>query len=87
MVHKFATKYFGLPTNQTSVIEDAVSFVDRAQTQNPQRYAYHYIIHDVFTGGAEPVELFTEEFLQGLSHMLAPEGVIAIVSKTILRLL
>ena len=41
---------------------------------------YDYIIHDVFTGGAEPVELFTEEFLAGLSQLLHPEGVIAIVS-------
>ena len=39
---------------------------------------YDYIIHDVFTGGAEPLELFTAEFLTGLSNLLSPEGTIAI---------
>ena len=80
VVDEFATKYFALPSNRISIIEDAVSFVERAQTEKPQHRIYNYIIHDVFTGGAEPVELFTEEFLQGLSKLLLPDGVIAIVS-------
>jgi hypothetical protein len=37
-------------------------------------------VHDVFTGGAEPVDLFTLEFLQSLGRVLKPNGVIAIVS-------
>lgn len=41
---------------------------------------YDYIIHDVFTGGAEPLELFTMEFLEGLYELLKPGGAIAIVS-------
>jgi hypothetical protein len=36
----------------------------------------------VFTGGAEPVDLFTLEFLQGLGDLLKPDGVIAIVSRS-----
>lgn len=43
-------------------------------------HSYDYIVHDVFTGGAEPLALFTLEFLQGLSALLKPEGVVAIVS-------
>ena len=43
--------------------------------------SYDYIVHDVFTGGAEPVELFTKAFIQGLSDLLKPNGVIAIVSE------
>ena len=39
-----------------------------------------YAVDDVFTGGAEPIELFTYEFLQGLSNLLTSDGVIAIVS-------
>ncbi|KAL9038387.1 MAG: hypothetical protein Q9180_003171 [Flavoplaca navasiana] len=74
-VHDFATRYFNLPSNHTSVIEDAIAFVDR----NRRKKKYEYIIHDVFTGGAEPIDLFTVEFLTGLKQMLTVDGVIAIV--------
>ena len=76
-MHDYATLYFGLDANHTSVIEDAVSFVERAVQDNRR---YDYIIHDVFTGGAEPVDLFTIEFIKGLHDLLEPEGTVAIVS-------
>ncbi|KAJ9151398.1 Spermine/spermidine synthase [Pleurostoma richardsiae] len=76
VVHEFASKYFRLPSNHTAVIEDAVSYAERlASSETPQ---YDYIIHDVFTGGAEPIALFTLEFLQNLGALLKPDGVIAI---------
>lgn len=79
VVHEFASKYFDLKENNEAVIADAVSYtaglVEAKKT-------YNYIIHDVFTGGAEPVELFTLEFLRGLSDLLDPNGVIAIVRNT-----
>ncbi|KAL8730579.1 MAG: hypothetical protein Q9181_004618, partial [Wetmoreana brouardii] len=74
VVHNFATRYFNLPSNHTSVIQDATTFVDSEKKKN----SYKYIIHDVFTGGAEPLDLFTQEFLQGLNAMLKSGGVIAI---------
>lgn len=49
---------------------------------NETRHRYDFIIHDVFTGGAEPIDLFTLEFLTGLSSLLKSDGVIAIVSWT-----
>lgn len=78
-MHKFATQYFNLPSNHIPVIQDAVQFVKNAQSssKSPQ---YDYIVHDVFTGGAEPAELFTFEFLSGLHSLLKTDGVIAIVS-------
>jgi hypothetical protein len=77
VVHEYATKYFGLPTNHKAVIEDAVSYAaELAQTEEK----YDYIVNDVFTGGAEPVDLFTLEFLSDLNTILKPGGVIAIVS-------
>ena len=76
VVHDFATRFFDLPTNITSAIEDAVDYVQREDQK--QVLKYDYVIHDVFTGGAEPVALFTEEFLSGLHRMLKPEGIIAI---------
>ncbi|RYC55113.1 hypothetical protein CHU98_g11097 [Xylaria longipes] len=76
VIHKFASKYFGLPPNHTAVIEDAVSW---SQLNAPTLHEhYNYIVHDVFTGGAEPVDLFTDDFLKGLKHMLKPNGVIVI---------
>ncbi|KAI0811710.1 S-adenosyl-L-methionine-dependent methyltransferase [Xylaria sp. FL0064] len=76
VVYKFASKYFGLPSNHTAVIEDVVSW---SQVNAPSlRENFDYIVHDVFTGGAEPVDLFTDTFLEGLKHMLKPNGVIVI---------
>ncbi|KAI9887744.1 MAG: hypothetical protein M1823_000385 [Watsoniomyces obsoletus] len=74
-VHDYAMKYFALPSNHTSVIEDAVTFTQRAIRAGLH---YDYIIHDVFTGGAEPVDLFTVEFVRSLFSLLRPDGVIAI---------
>lgn len=78
-MHKFATQYFNLPPNHTPVIQDAAKFVKKAES-SPNSPKYDYIIHDVFTGGAEPAELFTYEFLSGLNSLLKDDGVIAIVS-------
>lgn len=79
VVHKLATQYFNLPSNHVAAIEDATKFVKHAQ-KSPSSHQYDYIIHDVFTGGAEPAELFTIEFLKDLSSLLKDDGVIAIVS-------
>lgn len=75
VVHEFATKYFALPPNHTPVIADAVSYASSLAKTDDK---YDYIVHDVFTGGAEPVDLFTLEFLQDLHSILKPGGVIAI---------
>lgn len=78
VVHAFATEYFGLKENNPVALADAVSYTAALAEKSGQ--TYDYIVHDVFTGGAEPVDLFTLEFLQGLGSLLNPEGVIAIVS-------
>lgn len=77
IVYDYAVKYFGLPANHTVAIEDAVSYT--ARIAQDQAEGFDYIIHDVFTGGAEPIPLFTLEFLQSLSTLLKPNGVVAIV--------
>lgn len=84
VVHEFAVKYFGLPTNHTIYIGDAVQAVTaptakgHSHPATSEAESYDYIIHDVFTGGAEPVDLFTAEFLSGLRLLLKSDGVIAI---------
>ncbi|KAF1994280.1 S-adenosyl-L-methionine-dependent methyltransferase [Amniculicola lignicola CBS 123094] len=76
VVHHYATKYFGLQRNHTAVIDDAITYVGSKSVTNPG--SFNYIIHDVFTGGAEPVYLFTEDFFLGLSALLTDNGVVAI---------
>lgn len=76
VVHHYAIKYFGLSKKHTAVIDDAVSYVAEKSVAAPG--SFEYIIHDVFTGGAEPVYLFTTEFMQGLYDLLTPSGSVAI---------
>ncbi|KAI4916879.1 hypothetical protein J4E90_003383 [Alternaria incomplexa] len=76
VVHYYATKYFALDPNHTAVIDDATAYVAQKSVSAPG--SFDYIIHDVFTGGAEPVYLFTTEFMQGLYDLLKPEGFVAI---------
>ena len=77
VVHEFATNYFELPTNHTAYITDAVPWVEQTAKTKPE--SYDFIVHDVFTGGAEPTALFTLEFLEGLFKLLKEDGSIAIV--------
>jgi spermidine synthase len=77
-VHDLAVKHFDLKQNREPVLKNAVKYTAGLVEQGNQ--TFDYVIHDVFTGGAEPVDLFTLEFLEGLSALLKPDGVIAIVS-------
>ena len=83
MVYRLATKYFSLPDNFTAVIQDAVTFVRDARKAVPSP-RFDYIIHDVFTGGAEPLDLFTVEFMKNLYALLKGDGVVAIVGSSFL---
>jgi hypothetical protein len=76
VVHHYATQYFNLSPNHTAVIDDATSYVAEKSVTNPA--SFNMIIHDVFTGGAEPVYLFTTEFMTGLYNLLTPDGAVAI---------
>ena len=77
VVMDYASKYFDLSPNHNGVVADAVRYMEGVANSTEDRY--DYIIHDVFTGGAEPVNLFTHEFMKNLQASLKPDGVIAIV--------
>lgn len=79
VVHAFAQKYFHLQENNPPVLTDAARYTKKL-ANDTEGVRFDYIVHDVFTGGAEPVELFTLEFLQQLHTLLKPNGAIAIVS-------
>ncbi|PNY27625.1 Polyamine aminopropyltransferase, partial [Tolypocladium capitatum] len=76
VVYELAARYFDLKENNPPALEDAVSYTSALAATAPE--TYDYIVHDVFTGGAEPVDLFTLEFFQGLCALLKPDGVVAI---------
>lgn len=61
----------------TVIHDDAVRAVARMADEMK---GYDYVIHDVFTGGAEPASLFAVEFLSSLRRTMKPNGSIAIVS-------
>lgn len=77
VVYEYARRYFNLPKKHNAVIADAVAYTSE-QAQLGTKF--DYIVHDVFTGGAEPISLFTVEFMQDLRSLLKPSGAIAIVS-------
>ncbi|RMZ83547.1 hypothetical protein DV738_g1145, partial [Chaetothyriales sp. CBS 135597] len=76
-VHRYAVEYFSLPHNHSIYLGDAVAAI-KANVNKNQTKIFTHIIHDVFTGGAEPAELFTLEFLSGLRDLMTDDGVIAI---------
>ena len=79
VVNALASRYFHMPSNRTTIIEDALKFTrDRAAIAITDAWKYDYIVQDVFTGGAEPVSLFTVEFFETLSVLLKTNGVVAI---------
>lgn len=80
VVYRYAKEYFGLAPNHTAYIEDAVGFVEREAANSVERKKYDYILHDVFTGGAVPANLFTLEVFEGLKKIMSGDGVIAVVS-------
>ena len=80
VVYDYAVKYFDLQPNHTAVIGDAIDYVEGKQRTPHGNEKFDFIIHDVFTGGAEPIQLFTSEFLTGLKRRLTKDGIIAIVS-------
>ena len=90
VVHRYAQRYFGLPST-TTYLEDAVAWVDRAaqalnatattthtKVSDVSEGKYNYILHDVFTSGSEPLSLFTLPFLTQLRSLLTPTGVVAL---------
>lgn len=63
----------------TAEIDDTINNPsEKAVAELPPVTQYDYVLHDVFTGGAEPLPLFTTDFLSNLRSLLKPTGVAAL---------
>lgn len=84
-----AHHYFGLrQPARLELADGAKSIEDRAaairtagQLLRP-RDQTDYVIHDCFTGGSVPAELFTKEFWWDLTMTMKSDGVLVVVSVT-----
>lgn len=72
VVTNFATRYFGLKGVRTFV-QDGVRYL-----QNTDRGLYDFVVHDVFTGGAVPVQLYTMGVWRNTRRVMRDNGVLAV---------
>ena len=85
-----ARDFLGLEEPSKVFLEDARGWVHgragrlsspkSALATNEQDEKYDIIIHDCFSGGGVPSQLFTVEFWRNLKSILNSEGIVAVVS-------
>lgn len=74
VVVKFARRYFGMSAPNVYV-KDAGAFLEGARGKGKK---YDYVIHDVFTGGAVPADLFAMATWRAVRDVLNDDGVVAV---------
>lgn len=72
VVTNFATRYFGLKGVHTFV-QNGVRYL-----QNADGGIYDFVVHDVFTGGAVPVQLYTMDVWRNARRVMKEDGVLAV---------
>ena len=72
VVAELATRYFNFTPTGDVIVGDA-----RYQINHLDK-TYDFIIHDCFTGGAEPIHLLSVEMFQKLKARLNPGGILAL---------
>jgi len=80
-----AQRYLGLTSPRSVHLVDGAAFVaNQAMSMRSEKRSeddlYDFVIHDCFTGGSVPHELFTVEFWEELSMITASTAIIAVVS-------
>jgi spermidine synthase len=83
-VYDAARTFFGLPDPGPGKVflEDARSWVATRQASiqaGRKEMLYDFAVHDLFSGGGVPEQLFTVEFWEGLKAILRPDGVVVVV--------
>ncbi|KAJ3799211.1 spermidine synthase [Lentinula aff. detonsa] len=83
-VYDAARKFFGLPNLDPGnvFLEDARGWAARKHADfhktGNESILYDIVIHDCFSGGGVPQQLFSMEFLEDLKSVIHPEGVIVV---------
>lgn len=72
VVAKYASQYFGLRGVHV-IVDDGLQFLSRAAADT-----YDFVVHDVFTGGAVPVELFSTATWESVKNVTQEDGVVAV---------
>jgi spermidine synthase len=87
-VYHAAHQYFGLRHPARLVLDDGARSIEtRAAAIRSAgrllrpRDQTDYVIHDCFTGGSVPAELFTKEFWWDLTMTMKTDGVLVVVSR------
>lgn len=71
-VARFAQRYFGV-RGPNIVVRDATRYLDEAK-----RNQFDYVVHDVFTGGAVPLPMFSVKTFAAIRDVMHEDGVLAL---------
>lgn len=71
VVARFANKWFGVKPK--IILADGLKFVADARNET-----YDFVIHDVFTGGSVPAELFSVRAFEDIKRAMKKDGVVAV---------
>ncbi|KAK7470402.1 hypothetical protein VKT23_001829 [Stygiomarasmius scandens] len=82
-VYNAARRYFGLPDPgaENVFLEDARGWTaaKRAELESGKKMAlYDIVVHDCFSGGGVPEQLYSVEFWNDLKKIVSPTGVVAV---------
>lgn len=88
LVHQMAVNHFGLhlPESSTTInILSGSSYVSRIAQMNRDinhtLQKWSHVIHDCFSAGNVPMEMYTKGFWEDLSELVEVDGIIAVVSE------
>ncbi|KAI8809720.1 S-adenosyl-L-methionine-dependent methyltransferase [Cladochytrium replicatum] len=76
VVYKFAVDHFDLPVDPRAEVSigDARLLLQKIKAVG----LYDYVLHDVFSGGSVPAQLFTLEAFESIAKVLKPDGILAV---------
>ncbi|RHZ78145.1 hypothetical protein Glove_167g96 [Diversispora epigaea] len=73
VVYEYAIKYFRLENHHRFYQQDGRKFIN-----NEESGIYDYVLHDVFTGGSMPSELYSIEALEQIKRVMKEDGIMAL---------